>query len=129
MRKISYEAALAFAHRSNYRKDNTEVTVNEHDRVTYMRLHGNVIASIVGIHVRVTLAGYGTLTTRERVNGLLTVLADEFNWPHSCGFTQCKGEQVFITHASDGEVIHCEVVNARDFIEFDIDNGFYRVVC
>lgn len=129
MRKISYEAAMAFAHRSNYRKDNTEVTVNEHDRVTYMRLHGNVIASIVGTHVRVTLAGYGTPTTRERVNGLLTVLADEFNWPHRCGFMQEKGKQVFVVHSHDGEVIHREVVNARDFIEFDIDNGFYRVVC
>lgn len=129
MRKISYEAALAFCHNVHYKNDNTEVTVNEHDRVTYMRLHGNVIASIVGTHVRVTLAGYGTPTTRERVNGLLTTLANEFSWPHSCGFTQCKGEQVFVVHSHDGEVIHREVVNARDFIEFDIDNGFYRVVC
>lgn len=129
MRKISYEAALAFCHNAHYKNDNTEVVVSERDCMTVMRLRGHIIATRVGVRVRVTLAGYGTPTTRERVNGLLTVLADEFNWPHSCGFTQCKGEQVFITHASDGEVIHREVVNARDFIEFDIDNGFYRVVC
>ena len=128
MRKISYESALAFAHRYNYRKGNTEVTVNEHDRVTYMRLHGNVIASIVGIHVRVTLAGYGTPTTRERVNGLLTVLADEFNWPHRCRFMQEDGKQVFVVH-SHGEAIYREVIYTSDVVEFDIDNGFCRVVC
>lgn len=129
MRKISYEAALAFCHNAHYKNDNTEVVVSERDGMTVMRLHGHIIAMRVGVRVRVTLAGYGTPTTRERVNGLLTTLADEFGWPHSCGFTQCKGEQVFVIHAHDGELIHREVVNARDFIEFDIDNGFYRIVC
>lgn len=129
MRKITYNAALAFVHHSHYKCDNTEVEHMERDNMSVMRLHGNIIATLAGVRIRVTLAGYGTPTTRERVNGLLTVLAQEFNWPHSCGFTQCKGEQVFVVHSHDGEVIHREVVNARDFIEFDIDNGFYRVVC
>lgn len=128
MRKISYEAALAFCHNAHYKNDNTEVVVSERDCMAVMRLHGHIIATRVGVRVRVTLAGYGTPTTRERVNGLLTVLADEFNWPHRCGFAQEKGKQVFIVRSRDGEVIHREVVNARDFIEFE-DNGFYRVVC
>lgn len=127
MRKISYESALAFARRSNYRKDNTEVTVNEHDRVTYMRLHGNVIASIVGIHVRVTLAGYGTPTTRERVNGLLTVLSEEYGWKNSCGFTQAKGEQVFTVFAPNGEILRRIPVSSRDVIELDLTTGYRRV--
>lgn len=127
MRKISYESAMAFAHRSNYRKDNTEVTVNEHDRVTYMRLHGNVIASIVGAHVRVTLAGYGTPTTRERVNGLLTVLANEFNWPHRCRFMQEKGKQFFIVFVPNGETLRCIPVSSRDVIELDLTAGYRRV--
>lgn len=129
MRKISHNAAMAFVRNNNYKCDNTEVVVSERDCMTVMRLHGHIIATRVGVRVRVTLAGYGTPTTRERVNGLLTVLADEFNWPHRCGFMQEKGKQVFVVHSHDGEVIHREVVNARDFIEFDIDNGFYRVVC
>lgn len=129
MRKVSRNAAMAFVHNNNYKCDNTEVVTHYREHMTTMYLHGNAIAVKTGERVTVTLAGYGTPTTRERVNGLLTTLANEFGWPHSCGFTQCKGEQVFVVHSHDGEVIHREVVNARDFIEFDIDNGFYRVVC
>ena len=127
MRKISHNAAMAFVHCYNYRKDNTEVVVSERDCMTVMRLHGHIIATRIGVRVRVTLAGYGTPTTRERVNGLLTVLADEFNWPHRCGFMQEKGKQVFVVRSRDGEVIHREVVNARDVIELDLTTGYRRV--
>lgn len=63
MRKISYEAALAFCHNAHYKNDNTEVVVSERDCMTVMRLHGHIIATRVGVRVRVTLAGYGTPTT------------------------------------------------------------------
>lgn len=127
MRKISHNAAMAFVRNNNYKCDNTEVVVSERDCMTVMRLHGHIIATRVGVRVRVTLAGYGTPTTRERVNGLLTVLADEFNWPHSCGFTQAKGEQVFTVFAPNGEILRRIPVSSRDVIELDLATGYRRV--
>lgn len=127
MRKITYNAALAFVHHSHYKCDNTEVEHMERDNMSVMRLHGNIIATLAGVRIRATLAGYGTPTTRERVNGLLTVLADEFNWPHRCGFRQEKGKQVFTVFAPNGEILRRIPVSSRDVIELDLTTGYRRV--
>lgn len=127
MRKISHNATMAFVHNNNYKCDNTEVVAHYREHMTTMYLHGNTIAVKTGERVTVTLAGYGTPTTRERVNGLLTVLAQEFNWPHSCGFTQCKGEQVFTVFAPNGEILRRITVSSRDVIELDLTTGYRRV--
>mgnify|MGYP000495901179 CR=1 FL=1 len=127
MRKISHNAAMAFVRNNNYKCDSTEVVTHYREHMTTMYLHGNTIAVKTGERVTVTLAGYGTPTTRERVNGLLTVLADEFNWPHSCGFTQAKGEQVFTVFAPNGEILRRIPVSSRDVIELDLTTGYRRV--
>ena len=74
MRKIDTIAATAFVGNRTFNGGNTTVTV-ENDTVT-MRLHGHVIARMCRKYntLALTLAGYNTLTTRARLNGLLHTL-------------------------------------------------------
>ena len=107
MRKISRLAARAFIEGRSFRRDNTSVTVNEyhikfegrtkeevlatHERYgttihsQRLYLHGNLIAeNTSGDGLRITLAGWGTPTTRERLNTLLTLMDKrEGVWQHN----------------------------------------------
>lgn len=73
MRKITQEAVSAFLEGRKYSKDNTTVT-NEG-----LFLHSNKIAEYTSIYqdcgkaINITLAGWNTNTTRERLNGLPNV--------------------------------------------------------
>lgn len=71
MRKITQEAVNAFYNGQNYSNSNT--IVNE---LGYF-LHGNKIAEHNSLfandgskHINITLAGWNSNTTRERLNGL-----------------------------------------------------------
>ena len=121
MRKITRLAARAFIEERRFRRDNTFVTVSEYhinfDGMTQeeilailerysttvhsqrMWLHGNLIAENTSDKgLRITLAGWPTTTTRERLNGLLTELGKrERIW-------QRNHEQYYGTH-DDNRVI------------------------
>ena len=73
MRKITQQAARAFIDGRKFSSGNTTVTVDSEGYIV-MSLHGNIIAKrgMMDTQIQVTLAGWGTPTTRERVNGLLT---------------------------------------------------------
>jgi hypothetical protein len=101
MRKITYKAARAFIEGRNFNSGNTSVRVEQRtpedshpNRQLY--LHGNLIAeytNVKGLHV--TLATWPTVTTRERLNGLLTELGKrEGVWQH-------KHEQHYGTHEAN----------------------------
>ena len=71
-RIISQKAASAFYAGRAFRLQNTEVRVYDNG-VTELYLHGNKIAQRApgSVHgVRFTLAGWNTVTTRERLNAL-----------------------------------------------------------
>lgn len=75
MRKITTEAVNAFMNYKDYKNDNTEVIVNHYG--SYLRLHGNLIAVFNNNtcpdnpnKISVSLAGWNTMTTRERLNGI-----------------------------------------------------------
>tara|TARA_R100001163_G_C5029422_1_gene170058 strand:+ start:126 stop:419 length:294 start_codon:yes stop_codon:yes gene_type:complete len=68
MRQITEEAIECFDNRESFKKDNTEVIVS--GQVIELRLFGNMIARKTGEKVEVTTAGWDTVTTRERLNGL-----------------------------------------------------------
>ena len=79
MRKISKLAARAFIEGREFRRDNTSVRIEQRywpedshpNRRLY--LHGNLIAEYTNATgLRITLAGWPTVTTRERLNTLLT---------------------------------------------------------
>ena len=76
MRKISKLAARAFIEERKFSRDNTTVrsfpTIA--GKMTELYLHGNVIARKRGGKIHLSLAGWGTMTTRERLNTLLCEL-------------------------------------------------------
>ena len=67
-RQITKQAVKAFMQGENFKLSNTEVKANCKEIKMY--LFGNCIAERVGERIRVTLAGYNTNTTRERLNGI-----------------------------------------------------------
>ena len=91
MRQITQDAAIAFEQDRPFKRDNTEVKV--YDGSTQLLLHGNIIAARFkgSGKVMFTLAGWGTPTTRERVNGLLQYLG------HTTRVYQDKGAQ-YVRH-------------------------------
>lgn len=68
MKQITKEVVRAFNNNENFSLSNT--TVKADCTGTRMYLFGNLIAEKVGNRIRVTLAGWNTNTTRERLNGL-----------------------------------------------------------
>lgn len=73
MSKVSTNAARSFIHRTPRRENNTVVTVQ--NNFSKMFLHGNQIAW----HERdgstaLSMCGWGTLTTRARLNAILEAM-------------------------------------------------------
>ena len=89
MRKIDTQAAAAFKYGKPFNQGNTTITI-EGGAVT-MRLHGHIIAKMLGNTLVLTLAGYNTRTTRARLNGILYAL----NMVYSCGYCQKDFAAVF----------------------------------
>lgn len=74
MKQIDRDAARAFWSGTRFRRSNTVVTV--HKNVVSLYLHGNLIAERRTDRdwVMVTLAGWNTVTTRARLNAVLSRL-------------------------------------------------------
>lgn len=74
MRKISVKAAMAFIEGRNFKRDNTKVQKVFGDTTEFL-LFENMIAlySKRDKSLFVTTAGYPTVTTKERLNGILDV--------------------------------------------------------
>lgn len=71
-RKITQDAVAAFLAGKAFSRSNTQVEVEE--GAVNLRLHGNLIARRLlnnSDEVIVTLSGWNTTTTRERLRGLL----------------------------------------------------------
>ena len=115
MRKITKLAVRAFIEGRKFNRDNTSVVVARtgYGDVKRLLLHGNIIAiqdlfsntrdpskSLMRTkgNLQITLAGWGTPTTRERLNGLLAV------YGNGKGIWQRNHEQYYGTHA-DSRVI------------------------
>lgn len=82
MRKVTRVTVEAFLRREVKFSGNTKSTGQQ------LLLHGNVIAEWRGGNVYATLAGWPTVTTRERLNGLCRCIGYG-------GFNQHKHEQYF----------------------------------
>ena len=105
MREITYDAARAFIEGRNFCRGNTSVIYTKFCNERSLRLHGNEIATYswgnnpTEVDCRscllITLAGWPTATTRDRLNGLLTELGKrEGVWQH-------KHEQYYGTHKAN----------------------------
>ena len=102
---ISSKAARAFVQGKRFSKSNTNVRRNI-DGSVEMRLWDNLIARhTVEDGTKVTMAGWGTATTRARLNAI----TDELGMRG--GFWQHKGEQFYGTHNSVVSGDACSVCN------------------
>ncbi len=74
MKKITQESIKHFIAGIKFNKGNMKVTII--GDMVYLELHGNIIASHkkgeLFSNMTLSLCGYNTTTTRERLNGLLT---------------------------------------------------------
>ena len=105
MRKITDKAIRAFLNEERFKQGNTKVEVwhvepnvpNDYTPLTVatnLSLHGNIIAKMVRQHINgeyqtsitITSAGWKTVTTKERLNGLLhhlnagSIQQRDFEW-------------------------------------------------
>jgi len=129
MRKITHKAARAFIEGRNFSEGNTTVihTMCYNDRSLY--LHGNEIATYswacnpteagygdMSSYLLITLAGWPTATTRDRLNGLLTELGKrEGVWQH-------KHKQYYGTPEANRVVSSSEWITAGKDIDYIITN-------
>ena len=69
MRKITKESIKAFYNREPFKKSNT--VIENKEGKTYLKLFGNIIAILNEVNdLFITTAGWNSVTTRERLNGL-----------------------------------------------------------
>lgn len=87
MRKVTQQIANAFAQGNKMTIGNTTTEGSEHG--FHVKLHNNTIALKNGSGIYMTLAGWNTTTTRERLNGIAQVLGLD------ASFTQRKFEPYF----------------------------------
>ncbi len=88
MRQITREAIKHFIIKKAFKRDNTEVKIQEFDDywIIELRLHNNVIAMYKmgrfapGGRVEISTCGWNTVTTRERLNGLPGVHVTQRNF-------------------------------------------------
>lgn len=66
MRQIEFDAVKAFNAGKRFKRSNTEVTA-----CGRVYLHGNLIVQKFGSGLMFTLAGWGSVTTRSRINAFL----------------------------------------------------------
>jgi hypothetical protein len=92
VKKITEDSVKAFFKGSKLTKGNMSINTDmyfETDRV--MRLHGNAIAWIKGSYLTISDCGWQTVTTKERLNGILThlnlgyIFQKDFVWYYSAG--------------------------------------------
>lgn len=83
MRKITRDALAAFVEGRPFSRGNTSVTHNAVTGVTCLLLHGNKIArwNTYGYYetLEITDAGWQTVTTKERLNGIAGVSITQKN--------------------------------------------------
>lgn len=74
MRQITRNAVAAFIGGYNFNSGNTQVMDNA------LYLHGNKIAELRNGELWITIAGWNTHTTKERLNGLPNVHIQQKNY-------------------------------------------------
>lgn len=104
-RKITKEIATAWISRRPLKRGNTRTDGRS------VWLHGNLIAwrEAEPLTWCFTLAGWPTVTTRERLNGLLDAIGAPM-----AGFCQRKGKQIFVgLNGDERQITHNEVIRIR----------------
>ena len=99
--KISKAAAQAFVERRPFRRDDTEVVVTS-PSCAVLKLHGHVIGeNSESRGIRLTMAGWGTMTTAARLNAVMPALGrgtrrfrKNWEWHYGDGVLESMNEVV-----------------------------------
>ena len=75
MRQIERDMISAIKLGKCWRKDNTEVYTNDNN-ASLVYLHGNHIATVTDVNVRVFDGGWRTSTTKSRLNVIINEFCD-----------------------------------------------------
>jgi hypothetical protein len=114
-------AAMAFCAQDAYHNNNT--TVSYDDNETRMYLHGHLIAVWSPTEFRVTLAGFGTPTTRRRINGLLRRLYTEKGWLFHPQMAQRDFKQVLISIDAETGAELITIIDSDDWVGINKETG------
>ena len=81
-RKITEDACRAFHNGYSFKRSNTEVIEFPSSTESLMKLHNNPIAKRMNGRLYIRSAGWRTLTTKERLNGIsgVNVHQSNFDW-------------------------------------------------
>ena len=79
MRKITEDSIDAFMSGHSFKRSNTEVKSGP---VTRLYLFDNCIAKKIGEEIHISNAGWQTITTKERLNGIpgVNIIQRKGNW-------------------------------------------------
>ena len=106
MRQITRDSAQALQGNYTFKRGNTEVTADRE-----LKLHGNTIARFNNNQLEISDAGWKTVTTKERLNGILELInapkiyQKDFTWYYDRkdderrSFEQDKQQNGFISVA------------------------------
>lgn len=116
MKKISYDAAVAFKEGQKFKRSNTEVLLGR--RSVSLYLYNNRIARECDGVLQIGMCGWPTQTTRDRLNVLLRVLGIPSQ------FSQKKGIQFMSIPAPGMSIGSIDIVIAStEFLKFDLKKG------
>ena len=113
MRKIESEMIAAVKGNINWSKDNTSVTIE--DGISKVYLHGNLIAEIDDVSLKLYDGGRQSHTTKSRLNALLSefgytcgtqreyVFQKQFEW--FVNYFNIKSNQIEVVPFVDGMVL------------------------
>ena len=111
MRKIEQQMIAAIKGNTDWKSANTEV-ISQQDGVSYVYLHGNLIAEVGDDFLKLFDGGWQTTTTKSRLNALLSefgytcgtkreyVFQKQFEW--FVNFVDTKTEQMIAIPFVDG---------------------------
>ena len=81
MREITIDAVNAFMNNNEFNRDNTKIEVDNFIGVTFLYLHGNIIAMkyhATGI-IKISNSGWLSITTKDRLDGSSTIIQSYLN--------------------------------------------------
>ena len=110
MRKITKEACKAFYDCKRYKKDNTEVKLDENGMPS-LWLFGEMIAWAPNGRITFSMRGYNTVTTKERLRGLgidIRCNRGRLRW-----FSRLAGYETYCTIDSTGVYDAHRTLNQR----------------
>lgn len=94
MRKVTNDSIVAFNNNAEFKSINTSVVIN--DNGTFLSLHGNIIAGKDVKGFFINSCGWLSVTTKERLNGLIGVSITQKNFGWFLNGNEWNGSKIYL---------------------------------